>query len=472
MSEQHKAQHLKEWYENFLKLFREEFSKLSEDEKEQILRFHNYVSPCQIEVFWLKQPEWQLLVETHFEDRPDGEITINGPYDSSVFQDRVKDILNHPRWHVPVIDENPQTSDSPEYYSDLLAARLHRFVEMAKNALFSDWEKTRGYTFILTSKHYTITNFFGNMGDFDHHALIQHMINETKEQLDASKKIHSIPKKSTPEIVYPKGFATYFFPPIIIGENSKRTVNEIFDGVNSTHISTFDKKMFHVIFDNVLVLVEKDGFIGVCINDNLKSLEIMNTMMMVSVLDGLDAHIVREHELSEIEYDPKTHDIHSRSYHYGPPRNQLFDGIPDKISEYETKHVDEEYIKKIFEKASRIFEDKDLAEDLRTLLEATTHMKDSEFSQAFIMGWKIIEKHISQKWYKKQNTPNKKIKYPPIDVMINTLKDELQDKFSDFTELRKIRNSYMHGKKIITQKETQKCVDISKELVLKNSNFL
>lgn len=67
--------------------------------------------------------------------------------------------------------------------------------------------------------------------------------------------------------------------------------------------------------------------------------------MMVSILDGLDAHVVREHELSEIEYNPETNDVVSRSYHYGPLRNQLFDGIPDKISGYETRYVDETKIK-------------------------------------------------------------------------------------------------------------------------------
>jgi len=193
--------------------------------------------------------------------------------------------------------------------------------------------------------------------------------------------------------------------------------------------------------------------------------------MMVSVLDGLDVHVVREHELSKIEYDPKMHNIVSRSYSYNSPRNKLFDEIPDKTPEYETRHVDEERIKKIFEKASKIFADKNLAVDLRFLLESTTHMKNSEFPQAFIMSWNIIEKHITQKWYKKHDVTNKKTKSPTTDVMINDLRDELQEKFSDFTELRKIRNSFMHGKKKITQNEAQKCVDISKKLVLKNPNL-
>lgn len=466
MSEQNKTQHLKEWYENYLKLFREEFSKLSDDEKNHISNFHDFHFPCQIEIFWLKQPEWQLIVETHFENRPDCEITVNGPYDTSIFQDEVKTILNHPRWHVPIDNSEPT-----KYYSDRLAERLHGFVEMAKNALFTDWKKLNGATVSLVGKNDIITRFHGNMGDFDYRTLIQHIMNETKQQLEDSK-IQSTPEEPSPKVNYSKGFATYFFPPIIIGTNSRRTVDEIFHGIHSTSFSLYDKEPFNVMFDDIFVLVEKDGFIGVYTDSTEKSLEILNTIMMVFVLDGLETIIVREHELSEIEYDSKTHNIVSRSFSYDSPRNKLFDEIPDKTLEYETRYVDKEHIKTIFEKASKIFVDKNLAEDLRFLLEALTHMKDSEFSQAFLMGWKIIEKHLSKNWYTKYDVSNKKTKSPMADVMINDLKDELQEHFFDFTELRKIRNKYMHDTGKISKNEAQKCVALSKELILKNSSII
>jgi hypothetical protein len=222
------------------------------------------------------------------------------------------------------------------------------------------------------------------------------------------------------------------------------------------------------------VLVEKDGFIGICTDDMIKALEILNTIMIVFILDGLDTRIVREHELSNIEYDPKTHNIVSRSFSYHSPRNKLFDEIPDKTLEYETRHVDKEHVKKIFEKASKIFANKNLAEDLRVLLESTTHMKNSEFLQAFIMSWYIIEKHIAQKWKKEFNkdTTAKTSYTPSADKMIKDLKDELQENFFDFMELKKIRNDSLHAGKRVMQKDAQKCVDVSKELILKNSNLL
>ncbi|TAK18090.1 MAG: hypothetical protein EPO37_05740 [Nitrosarchaeum sp.] len=316
-----------------------------------------------------------------------------------------------------------------------------------------------------------IEHVFGDMRRFNYEYLIKKMIQDIKEQVEHNKKSQTYQKQS-PQIKEHKGFGTYFFPPIVIGKMLKPTVSEMVEGIKNIDFPTFDKKAFDIEFDHILVIIAKDGYLAVCVDDREKSLDILNTIMATSVLEGLESQTVREYELSQIDYVPETRNITGFSYDQRTIRNELFYGAQkEKILEHRRKEIDEDYFKKIMEKASKIFEDKDMAEDLRILLEAITHMKDSEFPQAFIMGWKIIEKYISQKWHKKQNT-NKKIKTPDVVVMINDLKDELQEKYSDFTELRKIRNSYMHGKKTVTQKEAQKCVDISKELVLKNSNFL
>lgn len=475
MSEQNETQHLKEWYVNFLKLFREEFSKLSEQEKVLISKSHNYTPNCQIEVFWLKQLNWQLIVTTHFKDRPDCEITINGPYDSTIFQDEVKKVLNHPRWNKPLYSETKNLpTDSPHLYNEFLAQRLHIFTEGAKNAMFIKFPETNHVMIeSIILENGLIEHVFGDMSRCNYEHLIKKMVQDTKEQLEFSKNMASVPQKSSPEIKYSKGFANHLFPPIIIGGTSRRTVNEIFHGINSTSFSLFDKEPFDVMFDDIFVLVEKDGFIGVCTDDMIKALEILNTIMIVFILDGIDTRIVREHELSNIEYDPKTHNVVSRSFSYNSPRNKLFDEIPDKTLEYETRHIDKEHIKKIFEKASKIFANNSLAEDLRIILESTTHMKNSEFLQAFIMSWYIIEKYITQKWKKKFNkdTTFKTSYTPSADMMIKDLKDELQEKYSDFMKLKKIRNDSLHAGKRVTQKEAQKCVDISKELVLKNSTL-
>src|SRR5437660_1650329 len=92
------VQQLKEWYSNLIKKFREEYAKLTDDEKKHLSNIDKYTRPCQVEVFWLKNPGWQLIVRTNFRDRTDGEIIINGPYDTHDFLEAVDKIIMEPRW--------------------------------------------------------------------------------------------------------------------------------------------------------------------------------------------------------------------------------------------------------------------------------------------------------------------------------------------------------------------------------------
>lgn len=51
------SEQLKEWYTKFIELFRQEFANLLEIEKTHISKTRDFTLKCQIEVFWLKQPE-------------------------------------------------------------------------------------------------------------------------------------------------------------------------------------------------------------------------------------------------------------------------------------------------------------------------------------------------------------------------------------------------------------------------------
>ena len=60
------SEQLKEWFVNFIKFFREEYSKLSEEEKRQLLKNYDYNPHCQIEVFWLVLPPWLFGILNFF----------------------------------------------------------------------------------------------------------------------------------------------------------------------------------------------------------------------------------------------------------------------------------------------------------------------------------------------------------------------------------------------------------------------
>lgn len=77
---------------------RELYASLPEDA--WISNANDYRPPCQMELFWLREPEYQILVSTRFEDRPDMDIRVHGPFESHDFIDEVERILREPRWQL------------------------------------------------------------------------------------------------------------------------------------------------------------------------------------------------------------------------------------------------------------------------------------------------------------------------------------------------------------------------------------
>ena len=453
---------LKEWYENFIELFRSEFSKLSDKEKEHISNQYDCHAPYQVEIFWLKEPKLQLIVETHFENIPDKQVIVNGPYDSTVFQDKVNDVLNNPRWNIPIQENSLPT---PKYYKDILASYLHRFVKTAKEVAFMDWKKSSVCYKMCCTKYYTITYYHGNKSDSNCYDYVQYIINKTRQQLE-SQPITPTNSKTSPSIEYSKGFAAHIFPPIIIGKRTRHTADEILQGITSTPIVWSEKALFEIIFDDVWVLVKKESFIVLYTANKTKALEILNTVMMVLAFEELDACIVREHDLSDIEYDSNTQRIVSVSSSEDASRNELLEEIPDETAEYKTRYVELERMEEIFEKASMIYRDRNIAENLVDLLYAITYMKNNEFDQSFITSWKIIVRHIKKEWSQKHGMP-KKSKFPNVHGMIDNLKEELKESCVIFTKLRKIRNDAVHEEKKITREEARMCIEASEELVLR-----
>jgi len=80
---------LHDWFVNFVTYFRTEYERFSGEEKKFMGKWMDCLPPCQIEVFWLKEPEFQLIIKTKFADRQDMEIMIDDPYDSHEFIDKV-----------------------------------------------------------------------------------------------------------------------------------------------------------------------------------------------------------------------------------------------------------------------------------------------------------------------------------------------------------------------------------------------
>ena len=394
------AAQLKKWHVNLAQCFRKEYAKLPEEKQRQILTKYDYSPPCQIEVFWLSMPNWQFTVTTHFEDRDDLEVAVNGPYGSNTFLDEAEKILSQPRWNrpIPKNSENPNPNH-PSRYGERMAHLLHGFVEAAKNAAFTDYDPTRVVFRRANSENESIEFFYGDKRYFDYEKLVKDAIADIMNQSESGKKPRPIPKKQAEPPKHDKGFGAYFLPPIIIGKLPGLTIGDRLHGMTSKHTSVFDRKQFVKPFGKTPVIISNDGFVGACTGDSGLAIRILNTIMATFEMKGLEARAIREHELSEIEYDPKTLIITSFGYDPEMTRNKPFDGYPNETApERAVREINEEAVKNMIEEASKTFENSGMAQITVGFGDMLAHLKDSEFSQALVIGWTITEAYISQKW--------------------------------------------------------------------------
>ncbi|NWG36745.1 hypothetical protein [Nitrososphaera sp.] len=487
------ADNLQDWFSNLIDHFREEYEKISDEEKSYgVDTSVNYRFPCQIEVFWLENPEIQLIFKFNSGNRPDKEIIIHGPLDSHNFIDRVEPILKEPRWSEVSSGRRPYLDEPGTTLAFTLARHLHRLVEMAK-AMHFERRVHRGSgmgllegTNIWTSYHY------GNIAEQDYVTIVNEILRETRSRAKnmkersegkAKEKVHVLDKPRD----NPKAYGVHFFPPIFVGRQPELTPSDVLYGriSNMPYISPFENGI-SMSFGKHAAIVNADGFIFIPISNKEIALRALNVIMAVGMLRGLDFLAVREHELSTIEYNKET--MTPGSMTYDPEvtlrTRQFLDRMGQGTSGYRRREIDEMTLRQIVAKAGRIFDEGKYVEDLRLLSESFTHFNDAEYAPSFVMSWSIIERHISKLWKKKvdekdldEDRTNKLLDTNrwSADYLLEVLNlnEEIsEDDYDRYMEMKSKRNRFIHRGKQIVREDAERCFNIAKEIVVRKVGSL
>jgi 7,8-dihydro-6-hydroxymethylpterin-pyrophosphokinase len=117
--------------------------------------------------------------------------------------------------------------------------------------------------------------------------------------------------------------------------------------------------------------------------------------------------------------------------------------------------------------SDRVFLNKKLKDSLLFLLESHTHLKNSEFSQAYIFCWLIVEQYISKEFKSllsekkeieeklgKNKDPDKKRNRFKLDILHS--EEKLNDQeYSFLIEYNQKRNDFVHSGKTITESDAE-----------------
>ena len=468
---------LQQWYLKYIDYFRQEYEKLSVDEKKSIGNTNNFLNPCQIEVFWITDPDYQLIVQSNFSDRPDKEIIINGPYKPYEFHSNVIPILKEKRWTRNVKQTLPTRFEQFDTLGERMAFDIYRFTEMCKNDIFTSEKRDHCELLGMAIEGTWMRTCIGNIGELDHILEINNIVQKIKQATKASQKTKPIlqqPKSSVSDKYM--GFGVHLFPPIVIGSKYTRSIDEL---VYNTPNHWMYNKVLDIKINNKQIIVYKDGFIFVEGKNQENALKFLNLIMAYGAFYNFPLYAVREHELAMANYDKQ--DLHINSMQWNPETRRAYILDPSFNSSHNIfakTNVPLETIQEILLNTEKLLTDEKLSEDMRLLNEGLTHLTNSEFAQSFIMSWSIIERHYSDTWFtllsqrnidhersSKLNNPNQW----SIDYVLEVL--ELEDKINEnsydlLMELKRKRNKFYHNGKQMTKDDADRCLQYARKLLV------
>ncbi len=452
----------------------------------------NYLSPVQIEVFWLSHPEAQLIIQSNLPTRKDSEIIIHGPFTSNEFNQKVEPILIEPRWQVKKKMFDPYDLGKERYisYGELVAGEIFHFIQYRKYIMFDQRSFTGRSSGLALDEKIWVQTYIGDISKNSYEFEVNKVLNEIKNQAKSileernKEKEKIVPKKpfskevvkkepEIPLIVEQKwdGYGVHFFPPLVIGEKPKPTIHHILYGLDAS--IRFNEKAFDYVIDNKTIIVEKGGYIFVETKTKDEALKILNLIMALGNLQKELLFAVRELDVSNVNFDREKLTLTGKQWHSQTIRSMLFEFTRpiDHYMGYPIKEISKEKLLLIIKQAFEVLKNEKLTGNLRLYSEAFTHLKNSEYAQSFIMSWSIIERHYSDIWRKLlddrdldsdrfsklTNTAQWSIDY--ILESLNLMEQINDNEYDVLMELKRKRNKFYHSGKIVSKEDAERCLD-------------
>ena len=438
---------------------------------------NNFLNPCQIEIFWVTDPDYQLIIRSNFDDRPDREIIVNGPYKTHELRSNAAIVLEDERWSRSFEQDTILVHKQIDTLGERMAMEIYRLVEMIKWHIFQP-QRSGSNTLLGTAVCDTWTFMYaGNIGDRDHVQKVSKTIQHIRQNAKLRRETKPVAQQPRPftEDTY-AGYGTYFFPPITMGKEHKPTIEELMHNAPSPW--TYNNKAFDTKIGKRQVIVNNDGFVFVETESKEQALQILNLIMAWGPFYNLGLYAVREHELAEADYDEENLTLTGMKWNSGTRRAYLFENRYNPKNTDATRiAVEPEIIQEILSNTEKLLAHEELAEDMRLLNEGRTHFANAEYAPSFIMGWSMVERHYLGFWHAllSRNSINgerlsklTRSNQWTLDHVLESL--NLQGKidkrsYGALMELKKNRNKFYHKGGHIMRDDAERCLTYAVRLL-------
>jgi hypothetical protein len=456
--------------------FRAGYATLSEEERKFVQIIDTLAAPTQIEHIWFGPPDVQYALVTHFKDIDDLEISIDGPFPSYDAVTRLRQIIDKPKWNRQV------ETEVDTRWSLLDAKNFREIVEDVSVAIIRDLgrlpflrpvERPIIAAKTLLTSTASLWYVTGNLAKASPQALAVEIIDGAKMQAELARKTGqpASPVVPAPPIIAHGGF---IFPPVWIGRAPKPTFVE-----RLSRMPMFPGKAYEGRYKDRMLIADQDGFLAIGEGDRLKASALLNEIMAVRLLDGKPTYALRELEVIETHIDPEEKRITSKGVTSLSPRASMMDEWL-RESWYispRAEVVSIEDVEEWLRKTERVTQSGTVSETLRFLLEAYTHFHNSDYLEAFVLSWLIVEKDVYSRWNRYledkriQDSRRRKLENPGVwtaDVVIEELSLSGVISSNDYNKLmsmKTVRNNIIHKGERVSKEQAGKLLELALEIV-------
>lgn len=476
MREKSNIQDLKNYLIKIIDEFRKQYDTLDDSERKFIAPNTIYSDPCQIEIFWVSEPtEFQLFVLLHDPHRQDKEIIINGPFNASQIAEKVIEIMDEPRWREKApyseyswLPFSSDVGDKEHKYSDEFAGHFLHFLTVIQQTASQSFPPGLVMSQLMGETDYCVI-FKGNIAKFPPAELDQKSTIEQAKQQAASTKSGIIRedvqlKTAEKEIDRRKFFGSYYIPGARIGNNVELSFREKIFGPN---IFEYPKYEYGFAFNGQMGFYDRYGLVLIESESEAEAIKIINTILGISIIHGIEAFSVRRSDLLETEPPFDYIQLGRPLGSYSRKRSEITGHVPNFFGRVKRTQITLEKMQEIIRVSEKVFHNEKLNESLLFLLESHTHLKNAEFSQAYIFCWLIIEQNISKKFrillsekkeivekLGKNKDPDKTANSRKLDMLRSEGKLNDQE-YAFLAEYNKKRNDFVHSGKTITESDAK-----------------
>lgn len=472
-------------FQKFIDVFKAKAENLTEEERKYISNLDDFFPPCQLMIFIFGNLPTKHLIVTHDENQADREIKLYHVETWDVVNELEK-ISNYPQWDREFTEgEEKRGLWHVDNYKELIEGQLLHLIRNMENSLYrKPPEKFIGGKTMLYKRDFTWTMF--DVSKFNPEEEAIKIVEGAKKQYEYEKNKEQpappIQLIGSPESL--KGFGTYFYPPIWIDEYAELTFREKIRGTRAS--SFFLKKIVTETYRERTIIIEENGYIGICEKSKQIANKYLNEIMGTGLLFGFPFFSVRDGDMSDFEANPKTFRIGSRQI---IPRGnilRLFDRNKGYWEPDIHPHlsIKEEGFRKLLKMAEMITNESEVSDCLMLFVESYTSLQSSQYIQSFIVSWTIIEKYLYWMWgiHLKNLDVNRerRDRLTGSEWTINRVIEMLEinnlitnDEYKVLTDLRKKRNNLIHGGEVIHEEDAKNCFEYaSSTLILRTQAYV